>query len=90
MNNFLAVFNTGLTMGFIFVPAVFAMMIALRIVDFPDLSIEGTFPLGAAVASLLIKNGYPVIFSMILAAMAGCLDGVITGSIHWRLQVSKL
>lgn len=90
MNNFLAVFNTGLTMGFIFVPAVFAMMIALRIVDFPDLSIEGTFPLGAAVASLLIKNGYPVIFSMILAAMAGALAGVITGSIHERLKVSKL
>jgi len=90
MNNFLAVTNSGLTMGFIFVPAVFAMMIALRIVDFPDLSIEGTFPLGASVAGLCLKNGYPVSFSMFMAVLAGSLSGIVTGTIHERLKVSKL
>jgi putative tryptophan/tyrosine transport system permease protein len=90
MNSFFVVLNNGLMTGLILVPAVFAMMISLRIIDFPDLSIEGSFPLGAAVAGLLIKNGVPLFFSIGLALAAGSFAGILTGIIHEKLKVSKL
>ena len=90
MNDFLVVINTGLTMGLIFLPSVLAMMLCLRIVDFPDLSIEGSFPLGAAVTGLLLKNNYPIAMSLILALLAGAFTGAVTGIIHEKLKVSKL
>lgn len=90
MNDLMAILNSGLTMGMIFIPCTLAMMIALRLVDFPDLSIEGSFPLGAALTAVFIKSGYPVGLALTCALMGGIASGIMTGVIHEKLKVSKL
>ena len=64
--------------------------ITYRILDFPDLSVDGTFPLGAAVAVCCILNGISPWLSLIVAFFAGALAGLVTGIIHVKFKVRDL
>ena len=55
--------------------------ITFRVLDIADLSVEGTFPLGAAVASTVLASGYGIGTAFIFAAVAGALAGVINVSL---------
>lgn len=58
-----------------------------RILKFPDLTAEGSFPLGAAVAVTAIVNGLPPLLSMFLAFLAGMGAGLITGLLYTKGKV---
>ena len=61
-----------------------------RVLDIADLTVEGSFPLGAAVAATcLVKGGNPVT-AVLLAALAGALAGAITGLLHTKLKIPAL
>lgn len=83
-------FISILEQGFIFSIVAIGVYITYKILDFPDMSVDGTFPLGAAVmAACLIKDMNPYA-ACLLAAASGCAAGFITGIIHVKLKISNL
>ncbi|MCB0193938.1 MAG: ABC transporter permease [Anaerolineae bacterium] len=64
--------------------------LTFRILDFPDLTIDGSFPLGAAISSALIIAGWSAYLSLPVAFIGGALAGVATGLIHTRLNINGL
>lgn len=76
----LGLFYTLLTLG---------LFISYRILDIPDLTVDGSFTLGAAVAVVLTTTGHP--FMAILgAALAGILAGVVTATLQTKLKVQPI
>ncbi|MBU3128338.1 ABC transporter permease [Clostridium tagluense] len=79
-----------LEQGFIFAIMAIGVYITYRILDFPDLSVDGTFALGAAVtAAALIKGVNPYI-SLLLAFVSGMMAGGVTGILHVKLKITNL
>ena len=64
--------------------------ITYSILDFPDLSVDSTFPFGAAVTAAAIIAGVPAWLTLPLAFLAGALAGTVTGLIHVKLKVRDL
>ena len=64
--------------------------ITYKILDFPDLTVDGSFPLGAAVTCILISKGVNPYLTMPVSFLAGALVGMITGLIHVKLKVRDL
>jgi putative ABC transport system permease protein len=77
---------TGLCLALVGV----GVYITFRILDFPDLTIDGTFPLGAAVAAVMLTNGYSPWLTLPAALLAGALFGVITAVIATRFKIHSL
>ncbi len=76
--------------GLIYAILALGVYITYKILDFPDLSVDGTFPLGAAVTAMLILKGVPPVLTLFLAFLAGALAGCVTGFIHVKLRVRDL
>lgn len=66
------------------------LFLTFRILDFPDMTVEGTFPLGAATAVTLISNGMNPGLASLIAAGAGALAGLMTGLIYTKGKVPIL
>jgi len=76
--------------GLIYAIMTLGVYITYKILDFPDLSVDGTFPMGAALTAALIQKGLPPVLILLIAFLAGALAGIITGLIHVRLKVRDL
>ena len=66
------------------------MYITYKILDFPDLSVDSTFPLGAAVTATMITNGMHPLLTLPASMLAGALAGAVTGIIHVKCRVRDL
>lgn len=66
------------------------MLISFRMLNFPDLTVDGSFPLGGAVAATLISAGVDPFTSTLAATVAGALAGAITGWLNVRLKIMDL
>lgn len=76
--------------GMIYAIMALGVYITYKILDFPDLSVDGTFPLGSAVtAMLLVKDVNPYI-AMLVSMLAGAVAGMVTGIIHVKFKVRDL
>lgn len=64
--------------------------ITFRVLDIADLTVEGSFPLGAAVAATMMSAGYGIVLSMLAACIAGMLAGVVTGLLHTKMKIPAL
>ncbi len=64
--------------------------ITFRVLDIADLSVEGTFPLGAAVASTALTAGLGTVSAFVLAAVAGALAGIVTALLTTKLKIPAL
>ena len=64
--------------------------ITFRVLDIADLSVEGSFPLGAAVAATALVNGMGLAAAFALATVAGALAGIVTGFLTTRLRIPAL
>lgn len=79
-----------LEQSFIFAIMVLGVYLSYKILDFPDMTVDGSFPLGGAVASaILIKGGNPIL-ALVVATICGAIAGLITGMIHVKLKVPNL
>lgn len=76
--------------GLIFSIMVLGVYISYKILDFPDLTVDGSFVLGAAILTRCITSGFPLILGMILAIAGGSLAGYVTGYIHTRFNITNL
>ena len=79
-----------LIQGLIYAMVSFGVYITYSILDFPDLGVDGTFPLGAAVTAVLLTQGVNPFLTLPLAMLAGAAAGLITGLIHVKLKVRNL
>ncbi|MBU3092651.1 ABC transporter permease [Clostridium sp. CF011] len=79
-----------LEQGFIFAIMAIGVYITYRILDFPDLSVDGTFALGAAVTAAALVKGVNPFISLILAFISGIMAGGITGILHVKLKITNL
>ena len=80
----------SLEQGLIFAVLAIGVFITYKILDFPDMTVDGSFPLGGAVASaILIKGGNPIL-ALVVATICGAIAGLITGMIHVKLKVTNL
>ena len=68
--------------GFIYGILALGVYITYSILDFPDLSVDSTFPLGSVVTAVLILKGVPAVITLPIAFLAGALAGTVTGLIH--------
>jgi putative ABC transport system permease protein len=80
----------ALVLGLAFAALAWGVYIASRVLRFPDITPDGSFPLGAAVAAALITSGVDPLVATVAAFVAGMAAGYVTGLLHTRLRVTEL
>src|ERR1051326_673121 len=81
--------DIGVVMGLILAWPVLALALAFRLLSFPDLTLEGSLPTGAAVCAIVLLHGWPMTVAIVAALLAGACLGALTALIHVQLQVNK-
>jgi putative tryptophan/tyrosine transport system permease protein len=81
---------TGILQGLVLSFVAYGVMIPLRLINFPDLSSEGAYPLGGAICATLIIANISPILAVILACLSSGIIGIFTALIHIRLKVNTL
>lgn len=81
---------TILEQGLIYGILALGVYITYKILDFPDLTVDGSFPLGAAITAALITRGMNPYLTLVLSFFAGVLAGICTGLIHVKCKVRDL
>lgn len=76
--------------GLIYAIMALGLYITYKILDFPALSVDGTFPMGAAVTAMVILKGVHPVAALFISFFAGMAAGCITGLIHVKLKVRDL
>ncbi len=80
----------ALVLGLAFAPLAWGVFIASRVLRFPDITPDGSFPLGASVAATLTLAGVDPLLASVVAFFAGMVAGYVTGLLHTRLRVTEL
>ncbi|MCI8708295.1 MAG: ABC transporter permease [Dorea sp.] len=81
---------TILEQGMIYGILALGVYITYKILDFPDLTVDGSFPLGAAITAALVTRGVNPYLTLPLAFLAGAAAGMCTGLIHVKCRVRDL
>lgn len=76
--------------GMIYAVMALGMYITYKILDFPDMTVDGSFPLGASLSAVLISQGMNPYLTLLLSFAAGLVAGMITGLIHVKLKVRDI
>ncbi len=82
--------ESTLIQGFALSLLVLGLAISFRFLDFPDLTVDGAFVLGAATGARLISAGWPASAAALCALFTGFVAGCCTGILHTKFQISKL
>lgn len=80
----------ALEIGLIFSLVALGVLISFRILNFPDLTVDGSFPMGGAVAATLIAGGHDPFMATLGGTLAGAVAGFITGWLNVRLKIMDL
>jgi len=83
---FIGALEQGFAYGFL----VLGVYLTFRVLDFPDLTVDGSLPLGAAVSAVAITAGYNPFISLFFALVAGFLAGTITGVLNTKFGILHL
>jgi len=83
-------FFGAIELGLIFALVAFGVYLSFRILDFPDLTVDGSFPLGAAVCAVMIVAGVNPWLATLAATLAGAMAGVVTAWLNLRLKILHL
>ena len=79
-----------LEQGMIYAIMALGVYITYKILDFPDLTVDGSFPMGAAITCVLISKGMNPLLTLPISFVAGVIIGILTGVIHVKLKVRDL
>lgn len=79
-----------LEQGLIYALLALGVLITYTILDFPDLSVDGTFPLGGVISTTLVASGTHPALGLVAALAGGAAAGLVTGLIHVKLKVRDL
>lgn len=80
----------ALELGLIYALVALGVLISYKILDFPDLTADGSFPLGGGVCVLCILNSVDPWLATLLGMFAGAIAGMITASLHIGFKIEKL
>jgi len=80
----------AIEIGLIFALVALGVLLSFRLLRFPDLTVDGSFPLGGAVCATLISKGADPFTATAVATLAGALAGLITGWLNVRLKIMDL
>lgn len=83
-------FYGALETGFVYALVAFSIFISFRVLNFPDLTVDGSFPLGAAVSATLIIGGWHPWAATFAAIFAGMIAGAITAFLNVKLKILNL
>lgn len=86
----LIAFWGAVELGLVFAFVSIGVYLAFRVLDFPDLTVDGSFPLGAAVAAVLIIAGLNPWLASAVAMVAGALAGLVTAMLNVRFRILNL
>lgn len=86
----LIAFQGSLEIGLIFALVALGVFISFRVINFPDLTVDGSFPLGGAVAATLLVGGWHPVLATGAAFAAGAMAGLVTGWLHLKLKIMQL
>ena len=90
MNAMMELCISTLTQGFIYALLSYGVYITYKILDFHDLTVDGSFPLGAAVTAIMLVKGVNPFVTLLAALFIGAVAGFVTGFIHVKLGVRDL
>jgi putative tryptophan/tyrosine transport system permease protein len=90
LSGFLRTIPISLEQGLAYGLVALGIVITFRILSFPDLTVDGSFPLGAAVVARLIVEGAPPVYGILLAIIAGFVAGCCTGVLYTKLKINSL
>ena len=77
-------------LGLVYAFVAIGVYLAFRVLDFPDLTVDGSFPLGAAVAAVLIIAGLNAWLATSVAMLAGAAAGIVTATLNVRFRILNL
>ncbi|MFO8091027.1 MAG: hypothetical protein R6U13_14400 [Desulfatiglandaceae bacterium] len=90
LTTFLRTIPVSFEQGLAYALVALGIVISFRILSFPDLTVDGSFPLGAAVVARLITEGVPPLWSVVAAVAAGFIAGCGTGYLNTKLKINSL
>lgn len=90
LSSFLRTIPISLEQGLAYGIVALGIVISFRILAFPDLTVDGSFPLGAAAVARLIMEGVPPIYGVTLAIILGFIAGCFTGLLNTKLKINSL
>ena len=90
LSSFFRTIPISLEQGLAYGLVALGIVITFRILAFPDLTVDGSFPLGAAVVARLITEGVPPVYSIIAAIICGFMAGCCTGLLNTKLKINSL
>src|SRR3954452_10097729 len=77
-------------LGLVYALVALGVFLSFRVLDFPDLTVDGSFPLGAAVAATLILAGCNPWGATAIAMLAGAVSGIVTAGLNVRFKILQL
>src|SRR3954453_24163206 len=80
----------AVALGLAFAASSLGVFLTFRVLAFPDLTVDGSFPLGAAVSAILLTRGWDPWATLLAAAIAGSLTGAATALLNSRLKINGL
>lgn len=83
-------FLGAVELGLVFALVALGVFLSFRVLDFPDLTVDGSFPLGAAVAATLIVSGADPWLATLAAVLAGAAAGLVTAVLSVRFGILHL
>lgn len=83
-------FLGSLEIGLIYALVSLGVFISFRLLDFPDLTADGSFPLGGAICGLCLYIGIDPWLATLLGTLGGCIAGMITGFLYVKLNILQL
>jgi len=90
LSQLLSVIPISLEQGFAYALVALGILVSFRVLAFPDLTVDGSFALGGAVAARLIIAGYHPLVGIIMAIICGFLAGTATGFLNTKLKINSL
>ncbi|HHX12057.1 MAG TPA: ABC transporter permease [Clostridiales bacterium] len=90
LEKFISISIGALEEGLVYAIMALGVYITYKILDFPDLSVDGTFPMGAAITATLITRDLSPLLTLLISFIIGALAGALTGIIHVKCKVRDL
>ena len=87
--NFIQIIGS-LELGLIYSVVAVAVFLTFRIINFADLTVDGSFPLGAAVMAILLSNNTNIFAAIFISFIAGMIAGAITGYLNIRYKIMEI
>ena len=80
----------ALEIGLLYAVMALGVYLTYRVLDFPDLTVDGSFTTGAATCAILIVGGAPIPLAMAAGVVAGMIAGAVTGLLHVWGKINPL